>query len=164
MNILAIDFVEIFKLETSIAELVIRGSFFYIALLFLLRILPRRTGGELEMMDLVFILLITEAAAHSLGDYKSVTDGIIVILTMMSWSYLMNVLSFHFPFFEKLIKARALPIVKDGKLLRKNMRREYLTVDELWEHLHQEGIDDLSKIKIARVEGEGKISVVLNEK
>jgi uncharacterized membrane protein YcaP (DUF421 family) len=40
-----------------------------------MRFMPRRTGGELATMDLVFLLLIAEAAAHALGDYMTVADG-----------------------------------------------------------------------------------------
>src|SRR5690606_16334214 len=109
--------------------------------LLLMRIMPRRTGGELEVMDLIFILLISEAASHALGDYTSLTEGFIQIGTLMFWSYLMNVLSFRFPAIQKLIAHPPMQVIKDGRLLRRNMRREYLTVDELMAHLRSEGID-----------------------
>lgn len=160
---LAIDLKSLFELENSVLELILRGMILYLGILFLMRVLPRRTGGELAMMDLIFIILIAEAAAHSLGDYSSVTEGFIIILTLVGWNYIVNLLSYHVPFIEKLVSAKPLQIVKSGNLLKRNMRREYITEEELLESLHREGIDDISQVKAAFVEGDGAITIVKNQ-
>ncbi len=154
----------IFKIENSILELIIKGTVMYLGILALFRILPRRTGGELAMMDLIFVLLIAEAATHSLGGYSSITEGFIVIATLMGWNYAINFLSYHIPFFENFVSSPPLPIIKNGKLLHRNMRREYLTKEELMDHLRIEGIDNVEDVKSAFVEGDGKISVVKTKK
>src|SRR5690606_25133674 len=133
-------------------------------ILLLFRVLPRRIGGEMAMMDLILVLLITEAATHSLGGYSPVTEGFIVIGTMMAWNYLFNFLSYYVPFVEKMVSPPPLQIIKNGKLLKRNMRREYLTEEELTDHLRLEGFDDLGKVKAAFVEGDGKISVIAKRK
>src|SRR5690554_3021626 len=160
MEILKLGLAELFYIENSFVSLVVRGTMIYLGILFLFRILPRRTGGEMAMMDLIFVLLIAEAATHSLGGYESVTEGFVVILTLMGWNYLINFLSYHSDFVEKMVAAPALPIIKNGKLLRRNMRREYLTQEELMDHLRLEGIEEIGEVKSAYVEGDGKISVV----
>ena len=135
----------------------------YLGILFLLRIMPRRTGGEMATMDLLFVVLIAEAATHSLGGYSSITEGFIVILTLIFWNFTVNSLSYYLPFFEQLVSSPALQVVKDGKMLRRNMRREFLTEDELMEHLRREGIEDLKDIKAAFIEGDGEISFISNK-
>lgn len=159
-GLLLVDFAKVFHIEVSVVELIFRGSILYLGILFLFRVLPRRTGGELAMMDLIFVLLIAEAATHSLGGYSSVTEGFIVIVTLMAWNYLFNFLSYYIPFFEKVVSAPPLTVIKNGKMLKRNMRREYLTEEELIDHLRIEGIDDIQEVKSAHVEGDGKISVV----
>ncbi len=113
MQLIHINWQELFLLESSALELIIRSAALYFGILFLLRIAPRRTGGELAMIDLIFIILIAEAASHALGDYTSVTDGFIIILTLLFWHFGLNVLSFYFPFIKKLVSAAPLQIVKD---------------------------------------------------
>ena len=162
--LLAVDFEALFKIETAVLELIIKGSVVYLGILLLFRVLPRRTGGEMAMMDLIFVLLIAEAATHSLGGYSTITEGFIVIGTMMAWNYLFNFLSYHIPFVEKLVSPPHLQIIKNGKLLKRNMRREYLTEEELTDHLRLEGIDDVAEVKAAYVEGDGKISVIARKK
>ncbi len=155
---------EVFSIEASIPELIIRGSVLYWGILLLMRILPRRTGGEMAMMDLIFIILIAEAASHALGDYTSVSAGFVVILTLVIWNYLVNLLSYKIPFFERLVSAPPLQIIKDGKVLQRNMRREYLTKEELIEHLRKEGIEDINEVKAAFIESEGQITIIPKKK
>ena len=87
-----------------------------------------------------------------------------MIGTMMAWNYLFNFLSYHIPLVEKLVSAPPLQIIKNGRLLKRNMRREYVTEEELTDHLRSVGIDDIGEVKAAYVEGDGKISVIERRK
>ena len=69
-------------------------------------------------------------------------------------------MSYRFPAIERQFSAPPIEVIRDGKLLRRNMRREYLTEEELMSFLRAEGIDDLADVKLAHVESEGRISVV----
>ena len=160
MTLLSNDWHAILAFETPLFELLVRSSVLYFVLLLLVRLLPRRTGGELANMDLIFILLITEGAAHAMGEYTSVADGLVTIATLVAWNWSINALSFHVPAIERLVAAAPLQIIRDGKLLRRNMRREYLTMEEIKANLHKEGLDDISQVKSAYVEGDGHITFV----
>ncbi|MGF9763171.1 YetF domain-containing protein [Microvirga sp. 0TCS3.31] len=160
MEFLPEDWLSILSFDTPLLELVARGSVLYFGILVMTRLMPRRTGGELAMMDLIFVLLIAEAAAHAMGEYTSVADGIVMVATFMGWNYLINALSYRVPFIERLVSSPPLQVIKDGKLLRRNMRREFLTEEELMSHLREEGIGDVKEVKSAHIEGDGKISVI----
>src|SRR5690606_25409856 len=136
-------------LETPLLELVARGSVLYLAILVLMRFMPRRTGGELALMDLVFVVLIANAAANALGDYSAVPDAIVLIATLMFWDYLLNVLSYRFPLVERWVSPPPLEIIRNGKLLRRNMKQELLTEEELIEQLRQLGIEAIDDVKVA---------------
>jgi uncharacterized membrane protein YcaP (DUF421 family) len=151
---------EIFVPTTSPLELFVRGSALYLAILLLIRIMPRRTGGELALMDLLFVVLVADAGAHALGAYQSITDAVFMIVVLMGWNYLLNLLSYRFAFVERLVSPPPLQIVRDGELLLRNMRRELITKDELMDQLRQHGVDSLDKVKAAYVEPEGKLTVI----
>jgi uncharacterized membrane protein YcaP (DUF421 family) len=154
------DWSSIIQPETPILELVLRGTAMYLAVLVLLRLMPRRSGGELGRMDLVFLLLIAEAATHSLGGYDSIADALIVIATLMAWDYITNFLSHRFSWFERLLSAPPVQVIRDGNLLLRNMRREYLTEDELMSALRRKGFEGPEEVKAAWVESEGRIAIV----
>nr|WP_269142361.1 YetF domain-containing protein [Sphingomonas sp. IC-11] len=158
------DWLDVFGPETPLFELLARGSALYFGVLALVRLMPRRTGGELATMDLIFVLLIAEAAAHALGDYSSVADGLVTIATLMAWNYVINLLSFRFPAVERLVSSPPIQIIRDGELLRRNMRREYVTEEELTAHLREEGLERFDEVKSAHVEGDGKITFIPKKK
>jgi uncharacterized membrane protein YcaP (DUF421 family) len=160
MEFLPSSWSDVFALETPILELMARGSALYFGILVLMRFMPRRTGGELATMDFIFIILIAEAASHGLGAYESVSDGLVLILVLMAWDYGINLLSYKFSFIERLTSAPPLQVVRDGRLLRRNMRREFLTKEELISELRQQGIDDIAQVKRAVIDPDGRVTAV----
>ena len=51
-------------------------------------------------------------------------------------------------------------IIENGRILRSNLRAEMLSVDELMSQLREEGIEDVKEVKLARLEGDGRLSVI----
>ncbi len=160
MNFLPDDWVAVFAPEAPVIELIVRGAALYLGVMLLMRFMPRRTGGEMATTDLILIVLIADSAAQGLGNYRSVADGLVVVLTLMGLNYLLNALSYRVRFVEWLTASPPLQVVRNGQLLRRNMRREFLTEDELMSHLREHGIDNLQDVKAAYIEGEGHLSVV----
>lgn len=44
------------------------------------------------------------------------------------------------------------------------MRSEYITEEELMEHLRKQGLEAVSQVKKAFVEGDGKITIIASNK
>ena len=165
IELLQIDWPAIFAPATSPLESVLRGTIMYFVLLALFRLTPRRTVGSISIMDLVLIVLIAEAAGKAMStDPTSIVDGIILVATLIGWSYLLNWLTYTVPAIDRLLSARALLVVRDGQLLRRNMRAEFLTEEELIRQLRLAGVEDLSEVKAVYVEGDGELSVVKNHR
>lgn len=160
MEIVPIRWSDAFKLETPLFELILRGSILYLTILLFFRVIPRRTGGDLATMDLVFLIIIGNAAGRALGDFDSLTDALVVIATLIACNYVLNILSYYFHPIERLISAPSLQIIKKGRVLRRNIRREYITEEELMTHLRRNGIDDVRKVKAAFIDGEGRLDII----
>ena len=147
-----------------ILELILRGSVVYLVIFALLRFVLKRVTGTLNIGDLLIIVLIADASQNAMSaGYTSVTDGLILVATIIFWSYLLDWLAYHFPPFESLLHPPPLPLVQEGQMLARNMRRELITVDELMSHLREQGVTELKEVKTASMEGDGRISVVTNE-
>jgi len=160
MKLLMIDWQDVFSLETDFPELLVRGSVLYVGILILMRFMPRRTGAELSLMDLLWVLLIAEAAAHSMGDYTSLSDGVVLILIFMGWDYLINIVKQNSKVVERLLSSTPLLVVNNGKMIVRNMRKEYLSKEKLMSNLREQGIENISEVKKAYVEGEGMITAI----
>lgn len=155
---------EIFVPELPVLEIIIRGSVLYLFIILLMRVLPRRAAGEISVMDIIFVILISEGASNAMGNYSSLADGALMIITLMFWNFAVNFRSYHSKFMERFFRHPSVQIIKNGKMMLRNMRKEYITKDELMDHLRSEQIEDINDVKAAYVEGEGKISVIKFDK
>ena len=72
--------------------------------------------------------------------------------------------AYYSPAFRKIVEPSPLPVIRNGRLLRRNMRQECLTEDELVSQLRQQGVQDYRTVKIAYVERDGGISVAGHKK
>ena len=158
---LNLDWHSIFVPDIPFLEIILRGSVMYLSLVVLLRIVLKRQTGTLGMTDLLLITLLADASQNAMaGEYKSLPDGIVLVATIIGWNYAFDWLSVKSAWFERLIQPAPLALVKRGKLLRQNMRRELITEAELLGKLREQGVEDVSKVKQANIESDGQISVV----
>jgi uncharacterized membrane protein YcaP (DUF421 family) len=147
--------------QTPVPETVMRGTIVFLALYMLLRLMPRRETGGAGTADILVIVLIADAAQNAMaGSYTSVPDGLLLVATIVFWSWLLDFASFHVAVLRPIISPPTLVLVRDGRLLRRNLARELITEDELWAQLRLQGVDDLSKVKEARIEADGRVSVI----
>ena len=158
---LDLDWHSIFVPDIPFLEIILRGSVMYLSLVVLLRIVLKRQTGTVGMTDLLLITLLADASQNAMaGEYKSLPDGIVLVATIIAWNYAFDWLSVKSAWLERLIEPPPLPLVKRGKLLRQNMRRELITEAELLGKLREQGVEDVSKVKQANIESDGQISVV----
>jgi uncharacterized membrane protein YcaP (DUF421 family) len=159
-----VDWRELFVPDRPLLQVMIRGTVIYVVIFFLVRVIPNRQVGGVGMNDLLLIVLIASAATNALaGDYKSITNGVVLIATIIFWSYLFNWVGHRFPAFHRLFHPSPKPLIRDGELVRENMTRELVTEEELMGKLRRRGITDVKEVQEAHVETDGQISVVRRE-
>jgi uncharacterized membrane protein YcaP (DUF421 family) len=161
---LQVDWKHAFLPQTPVLELVVRGSVIYLALFLLLRLLLKRQSGTLGLTDLLVVVLIADSAQNAMAhEYRSITEGLVLVATIIGWSYALDWLGYWCPRVERFIHPPALPLVQAGHLLRHNMRRELVTEEELMSQLREQGIHELTAVKLAYIEGDGRISVIVEK-
>jgi uncharacterized membrane protein YcaP (DUF421 family) len=160
---LQIDWRSIFLPSVSVAEIFLRGTIVYLFLFFILRML-RREAGAIGISDLLLVVLIADAAQNAMSsDYKSVTDGLILVGTIAFWDYFLDWMGYRFPSVRRLLRPSPLLLIKNGRMQRRNMRREMITEDELMGQLRERGIERMEEVKKAYLEGDGRISVITRD-
>ncbi|UYZ59744.1 DUF421 domain-containing protein [Hymenobacter latericus] len=159
-----VDWHGMFVPKIPILEIVIRGTLIYLGLFLLMRVILKRESGTLGISDMLLVVLIADASQSGMtADYTSVTEGLILVVTIIVWSYVLNWLGFHFPMFQRLLKPGKLLLVKNGVMLRENMRKELITHSELMSEVRANGIADLSRIREAYMEPSGRISIICED-
>lgn len=156
-----VNWQELFVPSTSILELFIRGSIVYLLLFFVLRFIPTRQLGMLGITDLLVVILFAEAAQNAMATtYTSITEGVALVGTVIFWSYIINWLGYKFPQFQKFLNPPPLMLVKNGRLIERNLAKELITEEEIMSQLRQQGVELLKDVKLAYMEADGGISVI----
>lgn len=158
---MTIDWSAVFVPSLGLFEVFVRGTLMYLALFAILRALARRQAGQFGPADLLVIVLIADAAQNGLGkDYGSVTEGIVLVLTIVFWEYAIDWAAWRFPALRPILTAPPVVVVENGRFVDAAMQREMLTEEELMGQLRQAQVGDVSEVRIARLEGDGRISVL----
>lgn len=147
--------------SVPLLELVVRGTITFLALMLLLRLTGQRESGGLGLTDLLLVVLVADAASTGLtGDAETIGDGLILVCTIIVWSVCLDAVSYRWPWLARVLKSRPKPLIENGMLNRRAMRREFLTRGEVMSQLRLQGIDDLSGVRRAFIEPNGMISVI----
>ena len=157
-----VEWRELFIPAHSIAEMIVRGTLMYLGLFLIFRFIVGRQSSAIGIADILVVVLIADAAQNAFAkEYQSITEGVTLVLTIVFWDFALDWLGYHHSrFFGWLIKPPPLPLVHDGKMLFKNMRRELISPDELRSQARQQGIEDITDVKMACLEGNGEVSFI----
>ena len=138
-----------------------RTVILYLLLVAGLRLTGKRQIGELEPVELVLTMLLSDLASVPMQDFSiPLVDGVIPILTLLSLSTLLSYGSLRSLRLRRLMCGEEAVIIRDGRILQQEMRRNRLTMDELLEELRSQGITDLKAVKFAVLETSGHLSVL----
>jgi len=119
----------------------------------------------LSLTDVLMVVLLGDASQNAMAHgHESIVDGMILVSTILFWNYSLDWLAYRLPAFDRVINPPPLPLVKDGKMLRRNMRQELITETELMSQVRAAGIENLDDVRLAVMEGDGHISVVSTDK
>ncbi|MFZ5520289.1 MAG: DUF421 domain-containing protein [Pseudomonadota bacterium] len=157
----SLDLAEIFRFSLHPAELVIRGTAMYWFLFLIFRFALRRDVGSIGIADVLLIVLIADASQNAMaGEYRSVADGAVLVATLVGWNLLMDWAAFRFDALARVLEAPPLLLIHRGRIVHRNLRREFLKVEELQAELRKQGVDDLAQVRAAYMESDGHISVL----
>ena len=155
------DWNEIFGLSVSPLELIVRGTAMYLFLFFLFRVVIRRRVGSVGMADTLVLVIIADAAQNGMsGEYRSFTEGAILIVTIIVWNVLLDWLTYKSARLQKILEPPPLLLVENGRVLRRNLRVEFVSEDELRSKLREHGVTDYAQVAKAYMESDGEVSVI----
>ncbi len=143
-------------------DAVLRSVAIYAFLLIVLRISGRRTLAQLTTFDLVLLLIISEATQQAmLGDDFSLTNALIVIVTLLAMDVGLSLIKAHVPSSHKLIDGLPMIVVENGALLEERMRRARIDESDILESAREtHGLESIDQIKYAVMEVTGSITVI----
>ena len=138
-----------------------RTVILYILLMVGLRLLGKRQIADLEPSELVLTMMLSDLAAVPMQDYGiPMVNGVLPIITLLCLSMLLSFFNLKSIRFRALICGTPAVIIQNGEVHQKNMAKNRLTLDELFEQLRSQGFTDLKAVKYAVLETNGQLSIL----
>lgn len=149
-------------MEYTMAITAIRTVIIYIFIITAMRIMGKRQLGELQPVELVVTLLISDLAAVPMQESgMPLLNGLVPILILVSLELIFSGLMLKLPWVSRLITGNPVPIIRDGQLDQKALKKLRMTVDDLMETLRAQNVYTVEDIGYAVAETNGKISVYM---
>ena len=141
---------------------VLRALAVFIVLLLVFRIAGRRTLTEMTSFDFVLLLIISEATQNAMiGNDYSVTNGVLVVLTLVGVDILLSLVKGRFPQVETWLDGKPMVLVSNGRPLKDLMLRARVDEDDVLQAARERrGVARMDDIEYAVLEISGGISVI----
>ena len=145
-------------------EIVLRTAIVYAVILIGIRLSGKREVGQMTPFDLALLLLISNAVQNAMtGPDTSVSGGIVAATTLLLINAALTQLVWKNQKARKIIEGSPTILIRHGKLLEENLKKEKVTEDSLTQALREHGIATIRDVNIAVLEIDGSISVLKND-
>ena len=140
-------------------EIVVRAVLLFGFLWLITRVVGRSTLGELSTFQLLLYVTMGDLIQQSITqqDY-SMTSGVLAVGVFALLTILLSWINARWPGSRPFIHGVPVVIVKDGEPLLDVLRRERMSVNDLFAAAREKGLRRLDEIQLAVLEADGKIS------
>jgi uncharacterized membrane protein YcaP (DUF421 family) len=151
--------------DLTFTQISLRGMIIFLITLVMVRLSSKRSLAEKTAFDAVLLVILASILSRAIngtaGFFTSIGGGFVLVFLHRFFSWI----ACRSHGFGKLIKGCPDVIVENGKPLLDMMRRNLISQHDLEEDLRLDAkVEDISKIRTARVERSGDISFIKAEK
>lgn len=136
----------------------------YLFIVIAIRLVGKTEIAQLNVADLVFIMLLSNAVQNAMvGPDTSLAGGLVAAAALFAVNTAFKEGMYRIPWFGKVMQGDSLMLVYQGSVRDANMRRARLTTDELMEAIREHGVARIEDVNLAVLEADGNISVLSND-
>ena len=145
------------------ASVLFRTLIVYILLSITLRIMGKRQIGELQLSELVSTFILSEIVATPIVNTDlPLLYAIIAICLIISLEIIVSYTKNKSSVLKKLLDSKPNVIIEKGELVQSELKTLRISLEELLSALRLQGVDNISDVRYAIVEPNGKLSLILN--
>lgn len=151
---------DIFNLQLTVGEKVLRAVLIYAFLIVAVRVVGKRELGQANTLDLIVLLLVANAVQNGIiGNDNTVTGAVIGAATLFAVNEAVTRTSYAVPSFSRILEGEPSNLIVDGKPVRAALRRSGISLSELRAIARRQGFADLGEVHTAILETNGVVSM-----
>ena len=144
--------------------IVFRTLAVYLFMILAIRFFGKKELAQLSVIDLVFILLISNSVQNAMvGPDSSLTGGLIAAGSLFLANFTLKRLFYKSKSFSKLLQGESLLLIYEGTANVENCKKAQITIEELEAAVREHGAKDIQNVDLAILEVDGNISVISSE-
>ena len=133
----------------------------YIFIIAAIRMFGKKELAQLSVIDLVFILLISNSVQNAMvGNDSSLPGGISAAFGLFICNYIFKLFLSRSSRFSKLVQGEKIVIVVDGRILQHGLQHSMMSVEEVQMAVREHGVKDISDADLVVLEVDGNITVL----
>ncbi|WP_127579218.1 DUF421 domain-containing protein [Paenibacillus koleovorans] len=145
-------------------EVAVRTLVAVSVLFFLTKLLGKRQVSQLSLFEYITGITIGSLAAYISLDLESEWHlGLVSLIVWSGVSFGIEWLQLKSKRVRDFVDSRATVLIRNGKVLEDNLKKERLTADELMEQLRLKSAFKIADVEFAIMETSGEINVLLKD-
>jgi uncharacterized membrane protein YcaP (DUF421 family) len=153
------------EIGSSLPDVALRTAIVYVFLVVAIRISGKREVGQMSVLELVVILIMSDAVQNSMvGENVSIWGGLVAVTILLTLDFALRAVSLRWPRVRKAIQGEPRLLVRDGKILEGALHQEDISRDEVAAAVRAHGIERIDQVALAVLETDGSISVIPMER
>jgi len=145
----------------TVWQMGLRALIIYIIAILLIKAGDKRFMGRNTAFDMILAIILGSVLSRAVTGNAPFLPTVGASVLLVAFHWLFAVASYYSDWFGTLTKGRASTLVKDGEIQWDNMRKSHISRKDLEMALYSNGrVTDIGKVKVARFERSGDISVI----
>ena len=150
--------------QNPYVQIVLRCLAVYLFVIIAIRLFGKKELAQLSVIDLVFILLISNSVQNAMvGPDTSLGGGLVAALSLFVLNFLLKQLLYRNRKASELIQGKAMVLVYKGEINAENMDHAEITIEELEAAVREHGVEDVDHVDLEVLEVDGNISVISDD-
>jgi uncharacterized membrane protein YcaP (DUF421 family) len=133
----------------------------YVFIIVAIRVFGKKEFAQLSIIDLVFILLISNSVQNAMvGADTSLDGGLVAAFSLFLMNYVFKNISLFSKSFSKFIEGDPIMLIYQGQVKLDGLKKAQMTIDQLNAVVREHGVESVELVNLAMFEVDGNISVL----
>jgi uncharacterized membrane protein YcaP (DUF421 family) len=133
----------------------------YVFIVAALRVFGKKEFAQLSIIDLVFILLISNSVQNAMvGADSSLEGGLVAAFSLFLMNYLFKKISLFSKGFSKAVEGEPIMLIYQGKVKLNGLKNAQISIEQLNAVVREHGVESVDLVNLAMFEVDGNISVL----
>lgn len=149
------------EIGSSLPDVALRTAIVYLFLIVAIRVSGKREVGQMSVLELIVVLVISDAVQNSMvGDNTSVWGGLVAVLVLLGLDFILRESARRSRRLRTALEGEPRLLIRHGRVLERAVQDEGLDIDEIKSAVRAHGVARVEDVDQAVLETDGRISVI----